>query len=312
MSSSFLRKIKTSMYHINMLKPYHQRAENINLLCLEDDKNLQDEEDMPNLELGHDASECNNFSSNPGCTDLAEHDIEMESNRPIVAKPYRMSPCQIDVLKSEVNKMIELKIVEPGESDFTSPLMLEVPGKDASKALWEDHLRHIEDILDRLNSAKLYIKPSKCQSALAHVKYLGHLVGQGLRQPAELKVQAIKEFPTPATKTQVRAFLGLAGYYRRYIPEFSVIAAPLTDVLKGKIHKSTVDWNEACQKAFDELKDKLTGNPVLYSPDFTKPFIFQCDASNIGAGVILSQLNEKNKEHPVMFLSKKLSKTEQK
>ncbi|GBM39216.1 Retrovirus-related Pol polyprotein from transposon 17.6 [Araneus ventricosus] len=176
---------------------------------------------------------------------------------------------------------------------------------------WEDHLRHLEDILDRLRSAKLHIKLSKCQFAQAYVKYLGHLVGQGLRQPAELKVQTIKDFTTSTTKTQVRAFLGLAGYYRRYIPEFSVITGPLTDLLKGKIRKSTVDWNETCQKAFDELKDKLKENPVLYSPDFTKPFIVQCDASNIGVGVVLSQINGKEEEHPIMFLSKKFSKTEQ-
>ncbi|GBL81315.1 hypothetical protein AVEN_250119-1, partial [Araneus ventricosus] len=125
-----------------MLKPYHQRAENINLLYLEDNLKLEDEEDMPNLELDHDASEWSNFisdikqnsklsqlqrveleellckyrntfSNNPGCTDLAEHDIELESDRPIVAKPYRMSPPQTDILKTEVKKMIELKIVEP-------------------------------------------------------------------------------------------------------------------------------------------------------------------------------------------------------
>ncbi|GBL74841.1 Transposon Ty3-G Gag-Pol polyprotein [Araneus ventricosus] len=178
-----------------------------------------------------------------------------------------MSPRQIDILKTEVNKIIELKIVEKGESDFTSPLILvEVPGKDARPCIdyrsWEDHLIHVEDILDRLSSAKLRIKLSKCQFAQAYVKYLGHLVGQGLRQPAELKAQAIKDLPTPTTKTQVRAFLGLAGYYRGYIPEFSVMIAPLTDLLKGKIRKSTVDWNETCQKAFDELKDKLTENPV--------------------------------------------------
>ncbi|GBL72889.1 Retrovirus-related Pol polyprotein from transposon 17.6 [Araneus ventricosus] len=176
---------------------------------------------------------------------------------------------------------------------------------------WKDHLRHLEDIVDRLSTAKLHIKLPKCQFAQAYVKYLGHLVGQGLRQPEELKVQAIKDFPTPTTKTQVRAFLGLAGYYRRYIPEFSVIAAPLTDLLKGKIRKSTVGWNETCQKAFDELKGKLTENPVLYSPDSTKPFIVQCDASNVGVGVVHSQINEKEEENPIMFLSKKFSKTEQ-
>ncbi|GFW35243.1 retrovirus-related Pol polyprotein from transposon 297 [Trichonephila clavipes] len=331
-----------------------------------------EEEDMPSLELENDWSgwskiisdvqlnsklsqiqrgqlkellyEYSNLLSNiPGCTDLAEHDIELESERAIVAKPYRMSPRQIEILKSEVNKMLELKIIEPGESDFASPLILvEAQGKEARPCIdyrsqlmanllrncedfavpylddiaifslaWDDHLKHLKDVFDRLRSAKLHIKPSKCQFAQAYVKYLGHLVGQGLRTPGELKVQVIKYFPIPTNKTQVRAFLGLSGYYRRYIPEFSVIAAPLTDLLKGRNRKSTVDWNSSCQNAFEELKTRLSKNPVLYSPDFTKPFIIQCDASNLGIGVVLSQVCE-NEEHPIMFLSKKLSLAEQK
>ncbi|GFT13573.1 retrovirus-related Pol polyprotein from transposon gypsy [Trichonephila clavipes] len=91
----------------------------------------------------------------------------------------------------------------------------------------------------------------------------------------------------------------------------SVIAAPLTDLLKGRNRKSTVDWNSSCQNAFEELKTRLSKNPVLYSPDFTKPFIIQCDASNLGIGVVLSQVCE-NEEHPIMFLNKKLSLAEQK
>ncbi|GFU08869.1 retrovirus-related Pol polyprotein from transposon 297 [Trichonephila clavipes] len=302
-----------------------------------------------------------------------------------------MSPRQIEIFKSEVNKMLEMKIIEPGESDFTSTLILvEDQGKEARPCIdyrrlnkvtrtqffplpnieellekvsaakyisildltrgywqmplspraqsrlmanllrncedfavpylddiaifsltWDDHLRHLKDVFDRLRSAKLHIKPSKCQFAQAYVKYLGHLVGQGLRTPGELKVQVIKDFPIPTNKTQVRAFLGLSGYYRRYIPEFSVITAPLTDLLKGRNRKSTVDWNSSCQNAFEELKTRLSKNPVLYSPDFTKPFIIQCDASNLGIGVMLSQVYE-NEEHPIMFLSKKLSLAEQK
>ncbi|GFW59337.1 retrovirus-related Pol polyprotein from transposon 17.6 [Trichonephila clavipes] len=110
---------------------------------------------------------------------------------------------------------------------------------------------------------------------------------------------------------QVRAFLGLSGYYTKYIPEFSVIAAPLTDLLKGRNRKSTVDWNSSCQNAFEELKTRLSKNPVLYSPDFTKPFIIQCDASNLRIGIVLSQVCE-NEEHPIMFLSKNMSLAEQK
>ncbi|GFW81692.1 retrovirus-related Pol polyprotein from transposon 17.6 [Trichonephila clavipes] len=264
-----------------------------------------------------------------------------------------MSPRQIEILKSEVNKMLELKIIEPRESDFTSPLILvEAQGNEArpcidyrrlnkvtrtqffplpnieellekvsaakfisildlTRGYWQiplsprvqryasfvttfgtfKPLRLPFDVFDRLRSAKLHIKPSKCQFAQAYVKYLGHLVGQGLRTPGELKVQVIKDFPIPA-KTQVRAFLGLSAYYRRYIPEFSVIAAPLRDLLKGRNLKSTVDWNSYCQNAFEELKTRLSKNPVLYSPDFTKPIIIQCDASNLGIGVVLSQVCE--------------------
>ncbi|GFW98975.1 retrovirus-related Pol polyprotein from transposon 297 [Trichonephila clavipes] len=320
----FPEKDKTHVYHVNMLKPYHRREENINLLCINPLKH-DEEEDIPSLELENERSGwskiisdvqlnsklsqiqrgqlkellyeySNLFANIPGCTDLAEHDIELESEQAIVAKPYRISPRQIEILKSEVNKMLELKIIEPGESDFTSPLILvEAQGKEARPCV--DYRR--------LN------KPSKCQFAQAYVKYLGHLVGQGLRTPGELKVQVIKDFPIPTNKTQVRAFLGLSGYYRRYIPEFSVIAAPLTDLLKGQNRKSTVDWNSSCQNAFEELKTRLSKNPVLYSPDFTKPFIIQCDASNLGIGVVLSQVCE-NKEHPIMFLNKKLSLAEQK
>ncbi|GFT05794.1 retrovirus-related Pol polyprotein from transposon 17.6 [Trichonephila clavipes] len=412
----FPEKDKTHVYHVNMLKSYHQREENINLLCINPLKH-DEEEDMPSLEL---ENESNLFSNIPGCTDLAEHDIELESEQAIVAKPYRISPRQIEILKSEVHKMLELKIIEPGESDFTSPLILvEAQGKEArpcidyrrlnkatrtqffplpdieellekvsatkyisilditrgywqiplspraqgyasfvttfgtfkplrlpfglknapyyfsrlmanllrncedfavpyldDKAIfslaWNDYLKHLKDVFDRLRSAKLHIKPSKCQFAQAYVKYLEHLVGQGLRTPGELKVQVIKDFPIPTNKTHVRAFLGLSGYYRRYIPDFfSVIAAPLTDLLKGRNRKSTVDWNSSCQNAFEELKTRLSKNPILYSPDFTKPFIIQCVASNLGIGVVLSQVCE-NKKHPIMFLSKKLSLAEQK
>ncbi|GFW78412.1 hypothetical protein TNCV_1379581 [Trichonephila clavipes] len=213
-----------------------------------------------------------------------------------------MSPRRIEILKSEVKKMLELKIIEPGESDFTSPLILvEAHGKEARPCIdyrrlnkvtwtqffplpnieellekvsaakyisildltrgywqiplsakvrivfpylddiaifslaWDDHLKHLKDVFDRLRSAKLHIKPSKCHFAQAYVKYLGHL----------------------------------------------------------------------------ELKARLSNNPVLYSSDFTKPFIIQCDASNLGIGIVLSQVCE-NEEHPIMFLRKKLSLAEQK
>ncbi|GFS86810.1 retrovirus-related Pol polyprotein from transposon 17.6 [Trichonephila clavipes] len=194
-----------------------------------------------------------------------------------------MSPRQIEILISEVNKMLELKIIEPGESDFTSPIILvEAQGKETRPCI--DYRR-----LNKVTRTQFFPLPNI----------------------EELLEKVIKDFPIPTNKTQVRAFLGLSGYYRRYISEFSVFAAPLTDLLKGRNRKSTIDCNSSCQKAFEELKTRLSKNPVLYSPDFTKPFIIQCDASNLGIGIVLSQVCE-NEEHPIMFLSKKLSLAEQK
>ncbi|GFX66610.1 retrovirus-related Pol polyprotein from transposon 17.6 [Trichonephila clavipes] len=309
----FPEKDKTHVYHVNMLKSYHQREENINLLRINPLKH--DEEDMPSLELENEMSACNLFSNIPGCTDLAEHDIELESERAIVVSPYRMSPRQIEILKSEgkearpcidyrrLNKVTRTQFfplpnieellekvsaakyisildltrrywqipLSPRVQRYASfvttfgtfkPLRLPFGLKNVPyyfsrlmanllrncedfavpylddiaifSLAWDDHLKHLKNVFDRLRSAKLHIKPSKCQFAQAYVKYLGHLVGQGLRTHGELKVQVIKDFPIPTNKTQVRAFLGLSGYYRRYIPEFSVIAAPLTDLLKGR------------------------------------------------------------------------------
>ncbi|GFT62453.1 retrovirus-related Pol polyprotein from transposon 297 [Trichonephila clavipes] len=99
------------------------------------------------------------------------------------------------------------------------------------------------------------------------------------------------------------------GYYTHYIPNYSTIASPLTDALKGKIKKEKITWDEKCGKAFEELKAKLVTQPILFAPDFATEFILQTDASEVGAGVVLSQRIE-GEEHPIVFLSKKFSKAE--
>ncbi|GBM95272.1 Retrovirus-related Pol polyprotein from transposon 297 [Araneus ventricosus] len=142
------------------------------------------------------------------------------------------------------------------------------------------------------------------------VKYLGHIVGRGIRTPNEVKVKAVLDFPVPTTKSQVRAFLVLAGYYNHCIPMFSSIVALLTGTLKGKLRRGKINWTEECIRAFKELKDKLSQQPILYVPDFNKEFILQTDASNSGMSVILAQKDDNDKEHPVLYLSKKFSGSE--
>ncbi|GBM26147.1 Retrovirus-related Pol polyprotein from transposon 297 [Araneus ventricosus] len=121
---------------------------------------------------------------------------------------------------------------------------------------WEEQLNHLNDILTKIKDAGLTIKSIKCRFAQDRVKYLGHIVGHGIRTPNEVK--AVLEFPVQTRKSQVRAFLGLAGYYNNYIPMFSSIVATLTETLKGKLTKGKINWTEECTKAFNKLKEKLS------------------------------------------------------
>ncbi|GBL73352.1 Retrovirus-related Pol polyprotein from transposon 297 [Araneus ventricosus] len=445
------KKDKTQIYHINLLKPYHQRLERVNLLVNGEENQECEAEELtipypvsdPNiydferikadsaLEGRLSPTEIESlkqllgrhkkiFSNDPGKTHLVEHDFELISDKPIRSKPYRTSQRQNEILKGEIKRMLDLNIIEIGQSDYASPVILvESTGKeprpcidyrllnanvrtqfsplpnieervervaaakyitviDLAKGYWqiplserarrysafvtsfgtyiplrmsfglvnapyffsklmtqvlencdtfavpylddiaiysekcEDHLKHVDEVLKRIGNAQLTIKPSKCKFAQNHTKYLGHIVGGGVRSPAEAKIKAVMEFPTPKTKTQIRAFLGLAGYYAHYVKNFSLIAAPLTQSLKGKIKKEGVNWTQDCNQAITELKNRLTEIPVLLAPDYNREFIVQTDASDLGIGVVLSQRNDKGEEHPVLFLSKKFTDAQRK
>eukprot|EP00731_Ephydatia_muelleri_P004053 Em0002g229a len=175
---------------------------------------------------------------------------------------------------------------------------------------WQDHLKQLQEVLMRIEKAGLTVKLSKSKFAKRSCEYLGYIVGGGVVKPILSKVEAISSFPKPDTKTAVRAFLGLAGYYRRFIPDFASVAAPLTDLTKKSVPNSGV-WNEGCQRAFETLKKALISEPVLSSPDVSKTFIVQTDASDRGVGAVLSQVQEDGQEHPVGYYSRKLLAREQ-
>ncbi|CAM5125559.1 unnamed protein product [Natator depressus] len=145
---------------------------------------------------------------------------------------------------------------------------------------------------------------------MAEVSYLGHRVGSSRLKPEPAKVEVIRDWPAPHTKKQVHAFIGMAGYYRRFVPHFSAIATPITELCKkGKPDK--VVWTKQCQEAFRALKEALVSGPVLANPDFDKPFVVFTDASEMGVGVVLMQEDEKGERHPIVHLSKKLLPREQ-
>ena len=170
---------------------------------------------------------------------------------------------------------------------------------------WNDHLHHITSVLDRIHKAGLTVKKRKCQFAMAECGYLGHTVGSGRVRPDELKIRAIGQFCTPRTKKQVRSFLGMAGYYRKFIPQYTSVMAPLTDLTR-KVAPNEVVWTPDCDRAFSSLKNALSSSPVLCSPDFTKRFVLQTDASDRGVGAVLSQYDEDGHDRPITYFSRKL------
>ena len=117
---------------------------------------------------------------------------------------------------------------------------------------WEGHLQHLGEILGRLERTNLTAKPGKCRFGMNNCVYLGHRVGSGQVEPETSKVKAVESFPTPVTKKNVRAFLGLTGYYRRFIPNFSTISAPLSDLTKKRV-SNQVEWTSSCEEAFQLL-----------------------------------------------------------
>ncbi|XP_041461225.1 uncharacterized protein LOC121412478 [Lytechinus variegatus] len=168
---------------------------------------------------------------------------------------------------------------------------------------WSDHLTCLRDVFVRLTKAGLVVNLSKCEFAQATVTYLGHVVGHGCVAPREAKVQAIVDFPAPSTKKEVMRFLGMCGFYRKFVPNFSDIVVPLTDLLK----KGTkFDWTKPCEIAFQKLKAVLISKPVLQAPNFEHPFLLATDASEVGVGAVLLQLDEEGFMKPVSYFSKKL------
>jgi hypothetical protein len=150
----------------------------------------------------------------------------------------------------------------------------------------EEHAEHLRIVLTRLREHELYAKFSKCEFWLDQVPFLGHILSAEGVAIDPGKIKDILEWKPPTTVHQVHSFLGMAGYYRRFIPDFSKVSKPITELLKNQVK---FIWSHECEKSFQTLKKLLTTAPVLAQPDIEKPFDVYCDASGIDIGCVLMQ-----------------------
>ena len=171
---------------------------------------------------------------------------------------------------------------------------------------WEEELERLRRVFSRLREAKLKLNPKKCHLFKSRVNYLGHVVSREGVSTDPDKIAAIKDWPVPSNTKDLRSFLGLCSYYRRYVKGFADVAKPLY-----RLQEKETDyvWTEACDRSFQLLKGHLTASPILAFPNADESFILDTDASNTGVGAVLSQQTD-GCERVVAYYSRTLTKTE--
>ena len=169
---------------------------------------------------------------------------------------------------------------------------------------WEEHVNDVRRVFAALRGANLTARPTKCHIGCTNVEFLGHMVSEGKIQPTKEGVEKVMSAMRPTTKKEVRAFVGLVAYYRKFIPNMAVIATPLTDLTKNNV-PNKVNWGDAEEAAFRTLKVRVSKYPILRLPESTKEFVLRTDASDVGIGAVLMQ-NHEDKLFPIQFASRKL------
>ncbi|GKB07194.1 putative reverse transcriptase domain-containing protein [Tanacetum coccineum] len=228
---------------------------------------------------------------------------------PVARAPYRLAPSEMKELSEQLKELSDKGFIRSSSSPWGAPVLF-VKKKDGS--FWmcidyqelnkltnkQEHEKHLKLILKFLKKEELYAKFSKCEFWIPKVQFLGHVIdSEGIHvDPA--KIESIKDWASPKSPTEIRQFLGLAGYYRRFIEGFSKIAKPMTKLTQKKVK---FEWGDKQEAAFQLLKQKLCSAPILALPEGSEDFIAYCDASKKGLGAVLMQ-----REKVIAYASRQL------
>lgn len=166
----------------------------------------------------------------------------------------------------------------------------------------EEQARRLGNVFSKLQEANLKVNREKCRFVRKEVAYLGHVVSEHGVRTDPTKIEAVRAYPRPRSVREVRSFLGLAGYYRRFVAGFAGIAQPMTELTKKN---ATFRWTTEAEEAFNELKEHLVSDRILVYPDFHDPFILATDASSMALGAVLSQVRD-GEERPICYASRQL------
>ncbi|GJR94668.1 putative reverse transcriptase domain-containing protein [Tanacetum coccineum] len=229
---------------------------------------------------------------------------------PVARAPYRLAPSEMKELSKQLEELFDKGFIRPSSSPWEASVLFEIglsPAKSTRtrhskdgipNSVKKEHEEHLKAILVLLKKEKLYAKFSKCEFWILKVQFLGHVIDNRgiLVDPA--KIESIKDWASPKTPTEIRQFLGLAGYYRRFIEGFSKIAKSMTKLTQKGIK---FDWGEKEENAFQLIKQKLCSAPILALPEGSEDFVVYCDASHKGLGVVLMQ-----REKVIAYASRQL------
>ncbi|GJR74321.1 putative reverse transcriptase domain-containing protein [Tanacetum coccineum] len=228
---------------------------------------------------------------------------------PVARAPYRLAPSEMKELADQLQELSDKGFIRPSSSPWGAPVLF-VKKKDGSLRMCIDYrelnkltrskrLRSIlKIILELLKKEELYAKFSKCEFWIPKVQFLGHVIDNKGIHVDPAKIESVKDWASPKTPTEIRQFLGLAGYYRRFIEGFSKIAKPMTKLTQKKVK---FEWGDKQETAFQLLKQKLCSAPILALPEGSEDFIVYCDASKKGLGAVLMQ-----REKVISYASRQL------